>query len=196
MASPDEPNFYHGEILRQFAITKLLHFGEWSLVAVPAVTGHPSRPGTDTTTRTTKTCSTMIPCCRHLFTNRRMAPPVVDTCGNYDVNLVSYSFARWQRNCISTMGEITALVLCWRTCYCNHWVISLFGLVFRWDQRWDQTAQLWSQSWVQINQSRAAHITAHSIMSSLASSLISPYFFVYLWISKKWSDFRSSKLNL
>jgi len=50
---------------------------------------------------------------------------------------------------------------------------------------WDQTAQLWSQSRVKINQSCLAHITTHSIMSSLTSSLISPYFFFYLWISKK-----------
>ena len=79
------------------------------------------------------------------------------------------------------------------------WAIRSFHFLdqfFAETKDWDQTAQLWSQSRVQINQLRAAHITAHSIMTSLTSSAISPYFFVYLWICKKWSDFRLSKLNL
>ena len=61
--------------------------------------------------------------------------------------------------------------------------ISLFKLVFRWDQRLET-------KWLNFSLSPELRltnhsITAHHIMSSLTLLLISAYFFVHLWISEK-----------
>jgi len=68
----------------------------------------------------------------------------------------------------------------------GHWVILLFGLVFR----WDQMAQCWSQSDVEFNKLQPG-IIADVIGDS---SLVLPYFFVYFWISEKWSVFAHQNL--
>jgi len=64
------------------------------------------------------------------------------------------------------------------------WVISVFGLVFRWDQRlrpiWPNRSTLVSAG-VEFNQS-PQRVIADVIGNS---SLISLYSFVYLWISEK-----------
>ena len=71
------------------------------------------------------------------------------------------------------------------------WVLSLFSSVFCWDQRLRPNHSTLVSAGVEFNQSPQL-IVADVIGGS---SLILPYFFVYFWSSKKWSDFRSSKLN-
>jgi len=61
------------------------------------------------------------------------------------------------------------------------WVISLFGLVFRWDQRLRPNGSTLAESGVEINQS-PQRVIADVIGDS---SLISQYFFVSFWISEK-----------
>ena len=72
-------------------------------------------------------------------------------------------------------------------CHWLQWVISLFGLVFRWDQ-------------LSVGLSPKLSLTNHRHVSSLTSSAIHRRFrhislFIFELV-KKWSGFRSPKLNL
>jgi len=61
------------------------------------------------------------------------------------------------------------------------WVNSLFGSVFRWDQRLRSNRSTLVSAGVEFNQS--AQFVIADVIGNL--SAISPYFFVYLWISEK-----------